>query len=168
QYVILVHNPHPYKLRRIVEVEFILPEVLQDGSFVDAQVFSGKKAMLTQVEKETSNKAGEWQLVTPLKGTIDTEVLNEVIDAVAALEAMEIKSQGADNPASFGLDESASRLTFGLTDGTGIRKTLLMGFRAGSSGVYAMIQGQDVIFILPMKLVGRMLRDLVTEEEHGS
>ena len=38
-----------------------------------------------------------------------------------------------------------------------------VGFRAGSDGVYAMIQGQDMVFVLPKRLVGGLLRDLVSE-----
>lgn len=113
-------------------------------------------------------KGGDWQPVPPMTGKVNVDVASDVLDAASRLEAMEIKSEGGENPASFGLDESAARLTFGLADGKGIRKTLLIGFRAGSNGVYAMVQGQDVIFVLPMKLVGKLLRDLVPEEAHGS
>lgn len=111
--------------------------------------------------------SGSWQPVPPLTGKIRTNVVEDILDAVSNLEAIEIRCQGGGNPASYGLEDPAARLTFGLADVNGIRKTLLIGFRAGSDGVYAMIQGQDVVFVLPVRVVGRLLRDLVPEEEHG-
>lgn len=113
------------------------------------------------------DEAGTWQPVPPLAGKVQTDIIKDILEAAVALQAMEIRCEGGENPASYGLDNSAARLTFGLGDNKGIRKTLLVGFRAGSDGVYAMIQGQDVVFVLPIRLVGKLLRDLIPEEEHG-
>ena len=113
------------------------------------------------------DETGSWIPVPPLTGKVKTDVLQDILTAVSSLEAKEIRCQGNENPVSYGLDDTSARLTFGLADSKGIRKTLLIGYRAGSDGVYATIQGMDVIFVLPITLVGKLLRDIIPEEEHG-
>jgi len=113
------------------------------------------------------DEAGVWQPTPPLTGKVRDDVVRDILAVACHLEATEIRCQGSEDPASYGLDEPAAKIGFALADGKGIRKTLFIGFRAGSDGVYAMIQGQDVVFVLPMKLVGKLLRDLVPEEDHG-
>ena len=45
--------------------------------------------------------------------------------------------------------------------------TLLLGFRAGTDGLYAMVQGEDVVFVLPNALAGELTRDLLVPEVDG-
>jgi hypothetical protein len=59
-------------------------------------------------------------------------------------------------------------LTVGVSAGQGIRKSLLMGYRAKTDGIYAMVQGQDVIFVLEKGLVARLTADLVVPAAEGA
>ena len=58
-------------------------------------------------------------------------------------------------------DRPALTLTLGLTGERGIQKSIAMGFRAETDGIFAMVQGQDVVFVLDRKLVEMLTRDLV-------
>jgi len=51
---ILVYNPHPHQLDRIVECEFSLPDFNDSGTFTAVQVYHNGKPVPTQVEKEHS------------------------------------------------------------------------------------------------------------------
>jgi hypothetical protein len=50
--------------------------------------------------------------------------------------------------APYGLAPPKVALTFGLTGEAGIQTSLLLGREAGPESVFAMIQGQDIVFTL--------------------
>ena len=52
-------------------------------------------------------------------------------------------------------------MTFGLTGASGIQKTVLLGGPCGTNGVYSMIQGQDVVFVLKQEMAQALSRPLV-------
>ena len=58
---ILVYNPHPYSVRRIIECEFQLIDQNWPDCFTDVTVYQGDQALPTQVEKEVSNLALDWR-----------------------------------------------------------------------------------------------------------
>ncbi len=58
---ILVHNPHPYRVRAIVECEFQAYEPHDGGGFLRPRVFAGKRELPSQAEKELSNLNLEWR-----------------------------------------------------------------------------------------------------------
>ena len=107
---------------------------------------------------------GKWQAVGAVTGTVANATVKETLAVAARLKALRIEGRHASSPAAFGLDAPQARLSFGFSEGKGIRKTLLFGFLAGADGVYAMIQGQDIVFVLPRKAVGALLRDLVATD----
>jgi len=111
--------------------------------------------------------SGPWQPILPTSGTVKTDIVDSILVSISNLNALRIESRGNDSLASYGLDDSTARLTVGLSGNKDIRKTLIFGFLAGTDGVYAMIQGQDLVFVLPRKLAGTLLRTFVAEEDHG-
>lgn len=58
---IMVYNPHPYPVRQIIECELNLPEAKFSGSFTRLTVYSGTKAMPTQIEQESSYLKIDWR-----------------------------------------------------------------------------------------------------------
>ena len=60
----------------------------------------------------------------------------------------------------FGLPGGCLSLTLGLTGAEGIQKTLVLGDLAGRSEVYAMVRGQDAVFVLELDALELLLNDL--------
>jgi len=58
---IFVHNPHPFKIRSIVECEFEPSEPNWGGGFLSPKIFRGGVPLLSQPEKEDSNLSLEWR-----------------------------------------------------------------------------------------------------------
>ncbi len=58
---ILVYNPHPWPVDRVVECEFNLADQNRSGSFFMPTVTAAGKALPTQVEKELSNLELDWR-----------------------------------------------------------------------------------------------------------
>ena len=78
-----------------------------------------------------------------------------------ALQAARIESISATNSVRYGIDETSPRVTFGLTGTGGIQKTVLLGGDDGHNGVYALVQGQDVVFVLRRTVADALTRSLV-------
>lgn len=95
-------------------------------------------------------------------GAVVTNILTETSNLRAALFAEE-------NPESleaYGLDQPAATLTLGLTGEAGISKALLFGGEI-EKGVFAMIRGQDTVFIVSQALRDRLLSDLCVAVSAG-
>ncbi|HBG27706.1 MAG: hypothetical protein A2Y10_10115 [Planctomycetes bacterium GWF2_41_51] len=58
---ILVYNPHPFKIKTIVECEFNLPDFDSSNKFYDSKVYQSNCMLPTQVEKEISNLKVNWR-----------------------------------------------------------------------------------------------------------
>lgn len=58
---ILVYNPHPFKIRKIIDCEFQLADQNWSDTWTDIKVYSGRKALGTQVENEASNMNLDWR-----------------------------------------------------------------------------------------------------------
>lgn len=119
-------------------------------------------------QNASRDESGVWNAAPPESGKAVPDVAADVMAAGARLRALRFETVSASGLESYGLAPPAARLTFVLRGERGIRKTVLFGFRAGTDGIYAMIQGQDVVFVLPKDLVEKLLRDLVTGVNHGS
>lgn len=87
--------------------------------------------------------------------------VDDVLLRLAGLRALRVESYDPARLASFGLEQPAATLRIGLTAGEGIQKSLHFGFKARTDGVYSMIQGQDVVFVLSTGVVSVLTRDLV-------
>jgi hypothetical protein len=94
-------------------------------------------------------------------GIADRTAIQDVLGLLANVRALRIEYHGVENLEAFGLDKDATVLVVSLSGGEGIQKSLLMGFRARTDGVYAMVQGQDLVFVLAKDVVERLCVDLV-------
>jgi len=104
---------------------------------------------------------GVWKAASPEHGVVDTEALTDVLLNLANLRALRMEEFNPANLSAYGLSPAAVSLTVDLPAAEGIQKTLLLGFKAKTDGIYAMVQGQDLLFVLPLKTGEMLLRDLV-------
>ncbi len=107
---------------------------------------------------------GTWRTPEDVAGVPDALVLSDALFCVSNLRAVRVADQHPKDLAAYGLDQTDTSFTIGLTGGEAIQKTILIGASAGDAGRYAMIQGQEVVFILGQAVADGLLRDLVTGE----
>ncbi|MDA0323362.1 MAG: DUF4340 domain-containing protein [Verrucomicrobia bacterium] len=106
-----------------------------------------------------------WSVQTPAKGTVRQEAVDDILIALAELRALRIEALDPENLAVFGLDQSPLVLTVELTESAGIQRRLILGFRSRLDGVFAMLQGQDLVFVLPVEMAATIGSNLVTPSE---
>jgi hypothetical protein len=109
----------------------------------------------------------DWQAVAPSTGVVARTVVLDALEIISSLQAVRVEYQEHRDLAAYGLDEPDITLAFGLREGEGIAKTLAIGFRAKTDGVYAMIRGQDVVFVLPRAVALKLTRNLVVRKNHA-
>jgi hypothetical protein len=76
------------------------------------------------------------------------------------LVAVDLVEENPADLARYGLGTPAAALVVGLTGDAGIAKTLLLGGAAGASHRYAMMQGQDVVFLVDEEIRDRLTAPL--------
>jgi len=148
-------DPLAYRDRRMLAIP---PEAVSRLSRVRA----GREQTVVR------DPAGGWTAVAPPNSAANIEAVTNILAELTALRALRIEYSGPDNPDAYGLNDSATVLTIGVSAGQGIRKSLLMGYRAKTDGIYAMVQGQDVIFVLEKGLVARLTADLAVPTTEGA
>lgn len=109
---------------------------------------------------ERSSEKG-WKAVAPGDGAVDEKALSDILAALSSLKAVRIVSDAPTPDNRYGFETPALRLTVGLSGEGAIVKTLLLGARAEQDGVYAMLQGHDLVFILSDDVAVRIGRPFV-------
>jgi len=140
------------------------PLYYRDRTMLAVPPASVKRMALLKGGKEQSvtlNETGTWVSTSPATNRAVQAAVEDVIFFVSNLRALRVERHNPDNLAAYGLDRSGVTLTLGLSGEEGIQKSLLMGFRAKTDGIYAMVQGQDVVFVLAHGVADRISRDLV-------
>ncbi len=143
-------DPLPYRRRDLLALprEDILRLTLVHGGTEQA------------VEQDA---AGTWTAATP-----GAAVLKPALERrLAVLARLRAAGLIAENPASlapYGLDPPVAALSVGLRGEAGLVKTLLIG-RSTGSGTYAMIRGQDVVFVVDDETAAVLQADLVRRAE---
>lgn len=112
-------------------------------------------------ETVTASPDGGWTADSPPDGQVVEGAVSSLLSLASGLQAQRIESVVSTNLAPYKLDQSAIRVTFGLSGAAGIQKTVLIGGGDGRGGVYAMVQGQDVIFVLARNVADAIIRPLV-------
>ncbi|MEI6165762.1 MAG: DUF4340 domain-containing protein [bacterium] len=123
-----------------------------------------RRVTLAQNGREETVSVGSdglWLADSPPEGQIRKGAIPELLSLASSLRAERIESMNATNLLAYGIDESSPRVTFGLTGASGIQKTVLIGGPCGTNGVYSMIQGQDVVFVLKQEMAQALSRPLV-------
>ncbi len=93
--------------------------------------------------------AGSWQPADPAAGPVRAAAVGALLEVLAGLRVLRFERPERGDLAVYGLKEPGASLTLSLNGQEGIQKTLLLGDESEDLGVYGMIQGQDVVFVLP-------------------
>ncbi len=144
----LLGDPRPYMDRRMFEIE-------------PSQVRRISLARSGREDTVTVGSDGVWLVDSPPDGKVIKGAIPELLSLAVSLRAERIESMNATKVLEYGIDESSPRITFGLTGTNGIQKTLLLGGACGTNGIYSMIQGQDMVFVLKKGLAQALSRPLV-------
>ncbi len=112
-------------------------------------------------EAVVRDAAGNWTAESPPESRVVPDAVAGILQSVAPLRAARVETLSATNLTVFGLDESATRLTFTLSDDAGLQKTLIISTNGAASGVYGAVQGQDAVFVIPRDMAARLTRSMV-------
>ncbi len=96
---------------------------------------------------------------------VNTKVVDDVLLALTNVRAERIESTEPSNPSAYGFDASETLLSAVLKGDKALQKTLILGFKAGTDGVYAMLRGTDVLFVLDYLSVKVLTRSLISQEQ---
>lgn len=112
-------------------------------------------------EQVLERSGGAWKPVPPTAGEANQAAVAELLAQAADVKVLRFERSETRDLAVYGLKEAPAALTFVLSGEGGIQKTLLFGDHSEDLGVYAMVQGQDTVFILEQPLVNALVRDLI-------
>ncbi|MBU0714278.1 MAG: DUF4340 domain-containing protein [Verrucomicrobia bacterium] len=108
----------------------------------------------------TREGAGPWVPVAPSVGPVNLAVITTLLEKMATLRAVRFERSERNDLGIYGLKDPRGSLTFILSGQEGIQKTLVLGEASEDLGVYSMVQGQEVVFILPKALADQLLQDV--------
>ena len=76
---IFVYNPHPFRIRGVFDCEFQPYEINPSGPYLFPQVYSGRKLLPSQPEKEASNLNIEWRKKVVFAAALEPGRMNRFI-----------------------------------------------------------------------------------------
>ncbi|MFC1454427.1 DUF4340 domain-containing protein, partial [Verrucomicrobiota bacterium] len=141
---------------------------LNPMTYRDSVILSFNPAAVTKVVLRKNNKeqiaimdkAGKWQAGGPEPAQVNLKIIHDLLVKTASLRAMRFESDSGV-AGMYGLQPASRTITFSLRGKEGINKTLLLGGDSEDGGVYAMLQGQEFVFVLDKRLVNLLLRNLL-------
>ncbi len=136
--------------------------------FRDRNMLSLNKNSIIRIELKRNGKTetvvkgkdGRWGSVDPDVEAVKDNVIDELIFIAANMRALRIESDNVKKIEAYGLDQATMSITFGLGGDGGIQKTVQLGFRAGTDGIYARIQGEDTVFVISTELAANLTQDI--------
>ncbi len=116
------------------------------------------------LETVVRDKEGTWRL-EPASGVLAVEGLSQRLSLLATLTADRIEKPCAleSDVVAYGLKEPWMEVSVSVNAGDSIRKTLLVGSETSGGARYAMVRGQDLVFVLEKKTVGLLSKSLVVK-----
>lgn len=133
----------------VVQVDNAL--VLRDRTVLAVPTAQIQKVVRSAGDREESvlrDETGAWTRAGEADRQVDRAAVEALLFGVANLRAQRVEASAANDLSSYGLDQPALTITLRLTGEAGIQKTLAIGRPAEGEGAYAMVKGQDVVFIL--------------------
>ncbi len=116
-------------------------------------------------ESVVLSSTGEWTCSSETNRQVSARVIADLLLFAANLRAVRFESLNPKNLSGYGLQPPAVALTLGLSGDEGIQKTLMLGFKAGTDGIYGLIQGQDLLLILQKDVAELLSRNLLVPPE---
>ncbi len=127
-----------------------------------SEAVSSFKLVRAGVEQAVERGTGGlFRAVSPSSGVVRIDRVQEGLELMRSLVTPRYIEADPPDLARYGLEAPRWSITAGVSPGMGISKTLLVGSAAPDGGSYAMIQGQDVVFLLEEDKARRLGRDLV-------
>jgi hypothetical protein len=116
------------------------------------------------LETVVRDKEGTWRL-EPAAGVLAVEGLSKRLSLLATLTADRIEKPCAleSDVAAYGLKDPWMEVSVSVNAGDSIRKTLLVGSETSGGARYAMVRGQDLVFVLEAKTVALLSKSLVVK-----
>lgn len=111
---------------------------------------------------------GVWTCSSHSNRMVNVNVLSDILLVAANMRALRFESLNPKSLSGYGLEKPAVSLTLGLSGDAGIQKTLMLGFKAGTDGIYGLIKGQNLLLILPRSLAELLSRSLLVPAEGAS
>jgi len=110
------------------------------------------------------DKEGTWRL-EQASGVLAVEGLQQRLALLAALTAERIEKPCAleSDVEAYGLKAPWLEVSVSVNAGDAIRKTLLVGSETSGGSRYAMVRGQDLVFVLEAKTVALLSNSLVVK-----
>lgn len=141
------------------------PLIYMDCRMLDMNPQDIRRITLTRQNREetvTIGPDGLWGVNSPPDGQVAEGAIPSLLRLASSLQAERIEGMAITNMAAYGLSDSATRITFGLSGTTGIQKTILIGEENGQEGVYSLVQGQDIVYVLKKDVADALVHPLVT------
>jgi hypothetical protein len=144
----------------------ILPDAFADPLFyrnrtvLQIEPDSISAVSLTTGDAEYRVEKLDGQFAAPVRTQKpDLAALNELTAELSALRTGRYVVYNPDSLAPYGLDQPAARLSISLNRTNLLGQVVLLGSPAGT-GRYAMLQGQNIVFVLPRKSAQVLTREL--------
>ena len=144
----------------------LTPLFYRDSVILTIDPATVQKIILKKDKQEqivTRGEKGHWKAARLPSAAVNQRAVEDVLTQVAHLRATRFESCDADTPGKYGLGATSRTLTFHLSGKEGVSKTLLFGENADDQGVYAMLQGQEFVFVLEKVLAEALLRDIIKQ-----
>ena len=103
---------------------------------------------------------GEFQKNGVVEQPMDSEAVKDILMTACHLVVSEFVADTPEKLSNYGLDAPRAVLSLGLKGEAGLGKAILFGANAGDQGVYAMLRGQDVVFVLANSVKEKLLQNL--------
>lgn len=113
------------------------------------------------VQTVTREGTGPWVPAAPSVGPVNLAVITTLLEKMTTLRAARFERSERNDLGIYGLKNPRGSLTFTLSGQEGIQKTLVLGEASEDQGVYATVQGQEVVFIIPKALADQLLQDII-------
>ena len=99
-------------------------------------------------ESAVREAGGPFAPFGPEAGDLHQAAVQKMLEVVGRLRVVEYVADNPEDLSVYGLEPPGLEVTFGLTGQGAISKTVLLGDALEKGGVYAMIRGEDVVFVL--------------------
>jgi hypothetical protein len=108
------------------------------------------------------DKEGLWHLENT-SGVLSTEAMAERLTLLSKLTADRVEKPCAisSDADAYGLKKPWMEMSVSVDAGDAIRKTILVGSQTSEGARYAMVRGQDLVFVLDAKTVALLIKSLV-------
>jgi hypothetical protein len=103
---------------------------------------------------------GSWTCMGAEQQRLLPDALEHVLEAIARVRATQIVAHNPKSLDVYGLDVPRVTVTFGLQGEDGILKSILLGKADEKGQVFAMVRGQDVVFLIADTFAKRLSNPL--------